>query len=39
LSENETKYLKRWVQDIQSNKDLNLLNLRDSMLPKSHSTE
>lgn len=33
LSSNEKKYLNKWVKDIQNNKDRNLFNLRDSLLP------
>lgn len=34
LSANEKMYLKKWVQDIKENKDRNILNLRDSLLPE-----
>ena len=34
LSANEKTYLKQWVSDIKQGKDRNLLNLRDSMVPK-----
>lgn len=37
LSKNEKRYLDKWIKDIKTNESLNLLNLRDSMLPKSFS--
>lgn len=37
LTANERLYLKQWVGDLKSGKERNLLNLRDSMLPK-HNT-
>lgn len=37
LSKSEKRYLERWVKDIQTNEQLNLLNVRDSMLPKAYS--
>jgi len=37
LSNNEKAYLKQWVNDIRNGKDRNLMNLRDSMLPSSHT--
>lgn len=37
LTTNERLYLKQWMSDLKSGKDRNLLNLRDSMLPKTHT--
>jgi hypothetical protein len=38
LTVNEKKYLKHWVQDLKENKERNLLNLRDSMVPSQPTT-
>lgn len=37
MSKNEKRYLEKWVKDIQTNENLNLLTVRDSMLPKGYS--
>ena len=37
LTPNEKQYLKQWVAEIQKGKATNLLNLRDTMLPKAAS--
>jgi len=37
LTANEKAYLKQWVSDIKNNKDRNIMNLRDSMLPDTPS--
>ena len=37
LTPKERQYLKKWIADIQTNQDRNLLNLRDSMLPATES--
>jgi hypothetical protein len=34
LTKNEQLYLNKWVSDIKSGKDRNLMNLRDSMVPQ-----
>jgi len=39
LTQNESTYLKQWVSDIKVSKERNLLNLRDSMLPKRGSSK
>mmetsp|Transcript_31265 Transcript_31265/g.47845 ORF Transcript_31265/g.47845 Transcript_31265/m.47845 type:complete len:382 (+) Transcript_31265:3481-4626(+) len=39
LSPSEKKYLKRWVKEVNSKKEVNLLNVRDAMVPKTHSTK
>jgi hypothetical protein len=39
LTANEKAYLKQWVNDIKQSKERNLLNLRDSMLPKKGSSK
>ncbi len=39
LTQNERLYLKQWVADLKQGKDRNLLNLRDSMLPKEGSSK
>jgi len=37
LTTAEKKYLNQWAQDIESNRQVNLLTVRDSMLPKMYS--
>jgi len=37
LTTAEKKYLNQWAQDIEGNQQVNLLNIRDSMLPKMYS--
>jgi len=37
LTTAEQKYLNQWAQDIEGNEQVNLLNIRDSMLPKMYS--
>ena len=38
LSQNEKSYLRAWLGDITQNADRNILNLRDSLLPKQPSS-
>lgn len=33
----ERQYLKQWVNDLKTGKERNLMNLRDSMVPKEHT--
>ena len=38
LSAAEQKYLKQWVSEIENGRNVNLTNLRDTMLPRNHSS-
>ena len=39
LSNSEKKYLNAWINDIQNNPRVNILNVRESMVPPSYSNK